>query len=42
LSKRDTEALSKRTAEIDLDNVPWDVDLDALAERWRREDEKHD
>ncbi|PVH92942.1 hypothetical protein DM02DRAFT_677164 [Periconia macrospinosa] len=27
--------LTKRT-EIDLDNVPWDVNLDALAEAWER------
>ena len=24
---------------IDLRNVPWDVDLDALAEKWRQEKE---
>lgn len=27
--------LSKRAAEIDLDNLSWDVDLDALEEAWR-------
>jgi len=28
--------LSRRAAEIDMGNVPWDVDLDALAEAWNR------
>jgi hypothetical protein len=28
--------LSKRAAEIDLANVPWDADIDAVAEKWRQ------
>ena len=34
-----TYGLTKRAEEIDLGNVPWDVDLDALAEAWKRADE---
>jgi hypothetical protein len=34
-----TYGLTKRADEIDLGNVPWDVDLDALAEAWKRADE---
>ena len=36
LSKRAESMLSKRAVEIDFDNIPWDADLDAVAERWRQ------
>lgn len=40
LSKREGVARRGVDFDVDLENVPWDVDLDALEEAWKREAEK--